>query len=121
MLILHLSVWIPYSILACLWIDIAVILVPSVVGLVSIPLFFAVKGNASQKYTLSALIAHIVLCAIAFVLINLLLDAISTMYGSWESIGHFFVLIFILAIGLLLPALDGLVSLVRWLMKGREF
>lgn len=121
MLILHLCVWIPYSVLACLWIDIAVILVPLVVGLVSLPLYFAIKGNASWQYSLSALVGHLVLSGIAFVLIGFLSDMITATYGSWESIGHFFVLMFILAIGLILLALDGCVSLARRLLKGREF
>lgn len=117
---LHLCVWIPYSILACFDIDIAVIAVPLIVGLISIPLYFAVKGNASWQYSLSALAAHFLLSGIAFLLIGILSDMVATTYDSWESVGHFFVLMFILAIGFILLVLDGVICLVQRSMKGRE-
>lgn len=121
MLALHLCVWIPYSLLACLWADIAVILVPLIVGIVSIPLYFAFKSGASWQYTVTALIAHLVLSGLAFLLIHLLSDLIATMYGGWEMIGHYLVLIALLAIGSVLIVLDCLIGLVKRLMKGREF
>lgn len=98
-----------------------------ILGLIVIPVYFVQRGNAESGFSVTFLGSHALLCLVEFFVIRSFTDSVwdvliawSDGFG-WETLGYSFTFFIILVAGLIPPAIDGLICIVRKWMKGREF
>lgn len=105
--------------------DFALIL-PALVGLAAIPLYFCVKGQCEGGYGGAVLLSNIVMIILEMVIYTAI-PGLSKLFIPWLSPQSFaglallYVWIMIGSVGTFVSLLDGVICLVQRLMKGREF
>lgn len=123
----HLLSWVPFLLVYSHYeiSDYALIL-PVLVGLAAIPLYFCVKGQCKGGYGAAVLVSNIFMIVLEL-MIDSAIPGLSKVFIPWQSsfslagIACLYVSAIMGAVGTFVSLLDGAICLVRRLMKGREF
>lgn len=124
-LVYHIVTWLAFGILYYPGFAGIALFLSFLLGVLVIPIYFVQRGNADSGFGVTFLAIHVILCLIEFVMIGTFPDSVWDVLIAWsgwgETLGYTFTFFIILLAGLISPALDGLIFLVRKWAKGRAF